>query len=39
MSSAGPQDIHLIQFRYFPYNEKVRWALDLSGLSHRRQSV
>lgn len=32
-------DIHFIQFRYSPYNEKVRWALDLSGLPHHRQSV
>ena len=24
-------DVELIQFRYSPYNEKVRWALDLKG--------
>lgn len=29
-------DIELWQFRYSPYNEKVRWALDLKRLRHRR---
>ncbi len=28
--------IELFQFRHSPYNEKVRWALDLKRLEHRR---
>jgi glutathione S-transferase len=32
-------DIELIQFRFSPYNEKVRWALDHKGLAHRRRSL
>lgn len=31
--------IELIQFRHSPYNEKVRWALDLKGVPHRRRSL
>lgn len=29
-------DITLWQFRYSPYNEKARWALDFKRLPHRR---
>lgn len=32
-------DIELLQFRYSPYNEKVRWALDLKRLPHRRTDL
>lgn len=32
-------DIELLQFRYSPYNEKVRWALDLKRVPHRRRSL
>ena len=28
--------VELFQFRYSPYNEKVRWALDLKHVTHRR---
>jgi hypothetical protein len=31
--------IELWQFRASPYNEKVRWALDLKQVPHRRRSV
>ena len=31
--------VELIQFRYSPYNEKVRWALDLKGVAHQRTSL
>ena len=31
--------LELIQFRYSPYNEKVRWALDLKRVPHTRRSV
>jgi glutathione S-transferase len=31
--------IELLQFRHSPYNEKVRWALDLKRLPHRRRSL
>lgn len=31
--------IELIQFRYSPYNEKVRWALDICRLPHSRRSL
>lgn len=31
--------IELVQFRFSPYNEKVRWALDLKRIPHRRKSV
>lgn len=31
--------IELLQFRHSPYNEKVRWALDLKGVPHRRRSL
>ena len=29
-------DVELFQFRHSPYNEKVRWALDLKRIAHRR---
>ena len=29
----------LLQFRHSPYNEKVRWALDLKRVEHRRRSL
>ncbi len=28
--------LELLQFRFSPYNEKVRWALDLKQVPHRR---
>jgi glutathione S-transferase len=28
--------LELLQFRHSPYNEKVRWALDLKHVPHRR---
>jgi glutathione S-transferase len=31
--------IELVQFRHSPYNEKVRWALDLKRVPHARRSV
>ncbi len=31
--------IELLQFRYSPYNEKVRWALDAKRVPHRRSSL
>jgi glutathione S-transferase len=31
--------IELLQFRYSPYNEKVRWALDFKRVPHRRASL
>lgn len=31
--------IELYQFRHSPYNEKVRWALDLKRVPHRRRSL
>lgn len=31
--------LELLQFRHSPYNEKVRWALDLKQLPHRRRSL
>lgn len=31
--------IELYQFRHSPYNEKVRWALDLKAVPHRRRSL
>jgi glutathione S-transferase len=31
--------LELLQFRYSPYNEKVRWALDLKRVPHRRRSL
>lgn len=31
--------IELLQFRHSPYNEKVRWALDLKRMPHRRRSL
>ena len=32
-------DIELLQFRYSPYNEKARWALDIKRLPHVRRSL
>jgi glutathione S-transferase len=32
-------EITLYQFRFSPFNEKVRWALDYKGVPHRRVSV
>ena len=31
--------IELLQFRHSPYNEKVRWALDLKRVPHHRRSL
>lgn len=31
--------LELLQFRHSPYNEKVRWALDLKGVPHRRRRL
>ncbi|HMA10233.1 MAG TPA: glutathione S-transferase N-terminal domain-containing protein, partial [Ramlibacter sp.] len=31
--------MELMQFRYSPYNEKVRWALDLKRIPHDRRSL
>lgn len=31
--------LELLQFRHSPYNEKVRWALDLKGVPHSRRSL
>ncbi len=31
--------VTLLQFRYSPYNEKVRWTLDVKRVPHRRQSL
>jgi glutathione S-transferase len=31
--------MELIQFRYSPYNEKVRWALDFKRVPHTRRSL
>jgi glutathione S-transferase len=31
--------LELLQFRFSPYNEKVRWALDLKRVPHRRVSL
>jgi glutathione S-transferase len=31
--------LELLQFRHSPYNEKVRWALDLKRVPHRRRSL
>jgi glutathione S-transferase len=32
-------DVTLLQFRYSPYNEKVRWTLDLKRIPHVRRSL
>jgi glutathione S-transferase len=32
-------DIELLHFRFSPYNEKVRWALDLKRVPHLRRSL
>ena len=31
--------LELLQFRHSPYNEKVRWALDVKHVPHRRRSL
>ena len=31
--------LELLQFRHSPYNEKVRWALDIKRIPHRRRSL
>jgi glutathione S-transferase len=31
--------LELLQFRFSPYNEKVRWALDCKRVPHRRTGV
>lgn len=31
--------LELLQFRHSPYNEKVRWALDVKRVPHRRRSL
>jgi glutathione S-transferase len=31
--------LELLQFRHSPYNEKVRWVLDLKRVPHRRRSL
>lgn len=31
--------MELIQFRFSPYNEKVRWALDVKRVAHSRRAV
>jgi glutathione S-transferase len=31
--------LELLQFRHSPYNEKVRWALDLKRVPHQRRSL
>lgn len=31
--------LELLQFRHSPYNEKVRWALDIKRVPHRRRSL
>ncbi len=36
---ANPTGVELVQFLYSPYNEKVRWALDLKGIAHRARSL
>ncbi|MBP6013347.1 MAG: glutathione S-transferase [Alphaproteobacteria bacterium] len=33
------EPIELLQFRFSPYNEKVRWALDYKGIAHTRRSL
>lgn len=31
--------VTLFQFLYSPYNEKIRWALDIKNIAHQRQSL
>ena len=31
--------LELLQFRHSPYNEKVRWVLDIKHVPHRRRSL
>jgi glutathione S-transferase len=38
-TGRAAMDVELIQFRYSPYNEKVRWALDLKTVPHTRRSL
>jgi glutathione S-transferase len=39
MTAPADDQNLLLQFRGSPYNEKVRWALDLLRLAHRRESL
>lgn len=39
VQAANDTAIELLQFRHSPYNEKVRWALDLKRVAHRRRSL
>jgi glutathione S-transferase len=34
-----PAPLELLQFRHSPYNEKVRWALDIKHVPHLRRSL
>lgn len=36
---CGAVMLELLQFRHSPYNEKVRWALDIKRVSHSRRSL
>jgi glutathione S-transferase len=33
------EPIELLQFRFSPYNEKIRWALDYKGIAHTRRNL
>ena len=33
------ENIELLQFRFSPYNEKVRWALDYKNIPHKRTNL
>ena len=37
--NAAATMIELLQFRHSPYNERVRWALDLKRVPHRRRGL
>lgn len=32
-------DLELLQFRFSPYNEKIRWALDFKKIAHTRRNL
>jgi glutathione S-transferase len=36
---GAAMDVELLQFRFSPYNEKVRWALDVKRVAHHRRSL
>jgi len=38
-AAVSHEEIVLLQFRYSPFNEKARWALDFKGVPHRRHSL